>query len=109
VEATLERLLRERKKLIARVDALDADIRVEKEKRREELLRELAVLGVPDAMARRRPAGGIRETPRIKREQACRVCGFKTTPPHDTRSHRRQTAKQPFSDAELAGKNLARA
>jgi len=50
--------------LVARVGALDADIRAEKEKRRDELLRELAALGVPDAKARRRPAAGPR-TPSV--------------------------------------------
>ncbi len=108
-ESALERLLKEREELVARVDALDAEIRSAKEQRREALLRELAALGISDTKPRRRPAGRAREEIRIKRQHACRLCGFTTIPPHDARSHRGQKPKRPFSDDELARKALARA
>lgn len=41
-------------------------------------------------------------------DQDCPVCGFHTDPPHDRRSHRSQTVKAPFTDAELAAKGLRR-
>jgi DNA repair exonuclease SbcCD ATPase subunit len=109
MEGTLESLLKERDELVARLDALDADIRAAKERRRQELLRELEALGLSDGRTGRRPGTRTRESARARKKQACRVCGFTTAPPHDARSHRHQKTNRPFSDAELAEKKLVRA
>lgn len=36
----------------------------------------------------------------------CPVCEYATNPPHDKRSHRAQTRKKPFTDAELAERGM---
>ncbi len=41
-------------------------------------------------------------------DQDCPVCGYQTDPPHDRRSHRSQTIKAPFTEAELVAKGLKR-
>ena len=38
--------------------------------------------------------GAVRDAP-------CKVCGFKTSPPHDRRAHRSQRKKRAFTVAEL--------
>jgi hypothetical protein len=81
--------------------------------RAEEAINELAALGFEYALVE--PA---RETPRRPRtarkgsapdhhpKGACPICEFATNPPHDKRSHRSQTRKKPFTDAELAEKRM---
>lgn len=59
------------------------------------------VLTEPGAQAGTRRA--VNHTPSDK---ACSVCGYKTNPPHNSRSHRAQSNKAPFSDAELKEKGL---
>ena len=55
----------------------------------------------------KKPNGG-RKAARILKDAPCSLCGFKTNPPHDNRTHRMQSdTKQPFSDAELATLGLA--
>ena len=39
----------------------------------------------------------------------CGYCHFKTIPPHDKRSHRTQTKKRPFTDAELKELGMVKA
>jgi len=39
----------------------------------------------------------------------CPICQYATTPPHDKRSHRAQTKKKPFTDAELEQRSMERA
>jgi hypothetical protein len=50
------------------------------------------------------PAKGQRT---IKAE-ACPICEFQTSPPHDGRTHRSQKKKGPFSAAELKEKGLVK-
>jgi DNA-binding protein H-NS len=40
--------------------------------------------------------------------EACPICHFQTTPPHDGRAHRYQKDKAPLSAAELKDKGLAK-
>jgi hypothetical protein len=50
-----------------------------------------------------------RKKVRVMKDAPCSVCGFKTNPPHDNRTHRMQGGtKQSFTDAELAALGLAR-
>ena len=67
------------------------------------------VLIEPPKKSHPKPApgeGGVRAraTPRVM----CPICGFDTAPQHDRRSHRHQTPKAPFSDAELTARGLSR-
>ena len=39
----------------------------------------------------------------------CPICEYATNPPHDKRSHRAQTRKKPFTDAELGQRGIERA
>ena len=48
----------------------------------------------------RRPASPDRE---------CQICRFKTIPSHDSRKHRSQAVKKPFTDAELHDMGLQKA
>ena len=50
---------------------------------------------------------GRKGTRQVK-DAPCKVCGFKTSPPHDARAHRTQTKKRPFTDEELQAKGLTR-
>ena len=48
-------------------------------------------------------------TPGAKRQSKggpCPICNFTTDPPHDKRAHRSQQVKAPFTDEELAARNL---
>ncbi len=50
----------------------------------------------------RKRTRGVKDAP-------CSVCGFKTNPPHDNRTHRMQGGtRQPFTDTELGALGLAR-
>ncbi|MDQ6868508.1 MAG: hypothetical protein M3178_08915 [Pseudomonadota bacterium] len=51
---------------------------------------------VPEKMVRHKPSG------------ICPICTWATTPAHDKRSHRQQTIKAPFSEAELSKRGLTR-
>jgi hypothetical protein len=39
----------------------------------------------------------------------CPICEYATNPPHDKRSHRAQTRKKAFTDAELEQRSMKRA
>jgi hypothetical protein len=47
-------------------------------------------------------------TKRVMKGEPCKICGFKTTPPHDARLHRGQKTKKPLTAHELAEKGLAK-
>jgi hypothetical protein len=38
----------------------------------------------------------------------CKICSFRTTPAHDSRTHRGQSKKTPFTSQELAERGLRR-
>ena len=96
----IKKLDEERTKLLesAKADALA---------RAEEAINELTALGFDYELAE--PA---RETarkglvPDHHPKGTCPICEYATKPPHDKRSHRSQTKKKPFTDAELAERNL---
>ena len=49
---------------------------------------------------------GSRVGTRGVKDAPCPICGFKTNPPHDKRSHRTQEPKKPFTEAELKAKGM---
>ncbi|MGI9570251.1 MAG: hypothetical protein ACR2PH_11055 [Desulfobulbia bacterium] len=49
---------------------------------------------------------GSRVGTRKPADIACPICLFKTTPPHDRRSHRSQSSKKAFSQKELLTRGL---
>jgi hypothetical protein len=81
--------------------------------RAEEAIRELTALGFEYELAE--PVRETARKPRTARKGSapdhhpkgtCPICEFATTPPHDKRSHRAQTKKKPFTDAELSEKGM---
>jgi hypothetical protein len=81
--------------------------------RAEEAIGELTALGFEYELteygaktkAKPRKAGArkaIDHTPK----GTCPICEYATNPPHDKRSHRSQTKKKPFTDAELAERGM---
>ena len=109
MEGTFAGLMKEREELAERLRTLDAAIDEARERRRSELLKELEEPGVaaraPGARLPARAPSGAR---RRKQDAPCRVCGYRTVPPHDGRNHRGQDPKRPFSDAELAARGLSK-
>jgi hypothetical protein len=102
----IKKLDEERTKLLesAKADALA---------RAEEAINELTALGFDYELAER--ARGTAHKTRTARKASapnhhpkgtCPICEYATKPPHDKRSHRAQTRKKPFTDAELAERNL---
>lgn len=69
-----------------------------------ELQDQLRALGVREGT---RPAGKSKGAGTVG-DKPCSVCGFKTTPPHDSRSHRSQKSKKPFTKEELDARNLTK-
>jgi hypothetical protein len=81
--------------------------------RAEEAINELIGLGFEYEIVE--PARGTTRKPRTARKASapdhtpkgtCPICEYATNPPHDKRSHRAQTRKKPFTDAELAEKGM---
>jgi DNA repair exonuclease SbcCD ATPase subunit len=108
VEIDLGTLVKEREELRSRLEALEDQIRAAKEQRRQELLRELAALGFSASPSRPESAVRVAAKKGRRTDDPCRVCGFKTTPLHDARSHRGQNPQRPFSDDELARRNFVK-
>jgi hypothetical protein len=105
----IKKLDEERAKLLesAKSDALA---------RAEEAINELNALGfdyglVEPARATARKTRTARKgmVPDHHPKGTCPICEYATKPPHDKRSHRAQTRKKPFTDAELAERNLVKA
>jgi hypothetical protein len=102
----IKKLDEERAKLLesAKTDALA---------RAEEAINELTALGFDYELTE--AAGETARKTRIVRKGlvpdyhpkgTCPICEYATKPPHDKRSYRSQTKKKPFTDAELAERNL---
>jgi hypothetical protein len=102
----LKKLDEERTKLLegAKADALA---------RAEEAINELIALGFAYELAE--PARTTARKPTTARKGSapdhhpkgtCPICEYATNPPHDSRSHRAQTRKKPFTDAELSEKGM---
>ena len=56
----------------------------------------------------RKKASGATAKAKGAKAEACPICGFQTTPPHDRRTHRYQKKKAPLSAAELKEKGLTK-
>lgn len=97
----LKKLDEQRAKLLdkAKADAL---------KKAEAAISELNDLGFNFELVERarKAASGSRTGSRKPKDEPCPICGFKTEPPHDKRSHRTQEPKRPFTDAELKQRNM---
>jgi hypothetical protein len=102
----IKKLDDERAKLLesAKADALA---------RAEEAINELTALGFDYELVE--PARATARKPRTARKGSapdhhpkgtCPICEYATSPPHDKRSHRAQTKKKPFTDAELSEKGM---
>ena len=53
-----------------------------------------------------RKAATTRKTIDHSPKGTCPICQYATNPPHDKRSHRAQTRKKPFTDAELTERRM---
>jgi len=78
-----------------------------------EAIEELNALGFhysisEGARSARQPRAGGTTAKRQPSGAACPICGFKTEPPHDRRTHRTQEPKRAFNDAELKEKGLVK-
>jgi hypothetical protein len=102
----LKKLDEERTKLLesGKADALA---------RAEEAISELTALGFDYELVEPARATARKPTPARKASGPdhhprgmCPICGWATNPPHDKRSHKSQTKKKPFTDAELAAKGM---
>ena len=102
----IKKLDEERAKLLesAKSDALA---------RAKEAINELTALGfdyelVEPAKETARKTRTVRKrmVPDHHPKGTCPICEYATKPPHDKRSHKSQTKKKPFTDAELAERNL---
>ncbi len=102
----IKKLDEERAKLLesAKADALA---------RAEEAINELTALGFDYELveptrktAPRKTTTARKSAPDHHPKGTCPICDYATKPPHDKRSHRTQTRKKAFTDAELAERNL---
>jgi hypothetical protein len=50
----------------------------------------------------------VQRRSRTLKHAPCKICGFRTSRPHDARAHRGQTKKTPFTRKELAERGLRR-
>ena len=55
-----------------------------------------------------RKAAGTRKATATIEVGACPICGFRTSPPHDGRTHRSQDPKKAFTTAQLKAKGLSK-
>jgi hypothetical protein len=80
----------------------------------EKAVAELNKLGfhyrlVEGSSTARAPRKAASQAPkRQARDLPCPICNFKTTPPHDGRTHRSQKSKKPFTVEELMEKGLTK-
>lgn len=56
-----------------------------------------------ESVSKGRKASGIK---RPMKDGPCPICKFKTDPLHDARAHRSQEKKKPFTQAELAEREM---
>jgi hypothetical protein len=101
--ARIRELDDEKSKLIesAKSEALD---------RAKQAVADLDALGFAYSLAQAsvaKKAVGRKAMGRIRSDNPCRICGFRTNPPHDARKHRFSKAKKrPFSAKELTDLGL---
>lgn len=102
--------------LIARRDEAAKSLQVieefiegKKTERANELMAELKALGLNPRLGNEVKAPKADKQVRTKKDEPCKVCGFKTTPIHDSRAHRSQNPKKAFTTEELKARNLHKA
>jgi hypothetical protein len=116
----IERLDREKAKLEDEKTKLMESARAEALATAEEAVRDLGKVGLMYDLVKReesqegkrgesqtRKAGG-KGVKRPMGDKPCPICKFKTNPLHDSRKHRSQKEKQPFTEAELKKFALSR-
>jgi hypothetical protein len=99
---------------VARIKELDAEkskliesAKSEALERAKQAVSDLTALGFSYKLTQvsvgRRAMGGIPDAP-------CKICGFRTSPPHDARKHRfsSKAKKRPFNAKELADMGMRR-
>jgi hypothetical protein len=97
---------------IARIKELDAertklieDAKKEALARAQQAVADLNALGFAYSLTQ--VSVGRKGTGRIPADNPCRICGFRTNPPHDARRHRFSKAKKrAFNAKELANLGL---
>jgi hypothetical protein len=105
------------KDLISRIKELDAertklldDAKKEALTRAQQAIGDLNALGFSYILAQAsaaRKSAGRKATGHIPADSPCRICGFRTNPPHDARRHRFSKAKKrPFNAKELTDLGL---
>jgi hypothetical protein len=102
------------KSAIQRIKELDAERATIFDQAKEEALEkakvavsELNALGLHYTLtAGKQAKAGSAKVKRAITAEACPICEFKTSPPHDGRTHRSQKKKGPFSAAELKERGL---
>jgi hypothetical protein len=67
---------------------------------------ELTEIGKEHKPARKARATAARTKIDHRPRGTCPICEYATSPPHDKRSHRMQTKKKPFTDAELSERGM---
>jgi hypothetical protein len=99
---------------IARIKELDAertkllnDAKKEALSRAQQAVSELNALGFSYSLVAKK-AAGRKAVGGIPADQPCRICGFRTNPPHDARKHRfsPKARKRAFNAKELADLGL---
>jgi hypothetical protein len=78
--------------------------------RAQQALADLNALGFAYSLTQAslaKKAVGRKAVGRISRDNPCRICGFRTNPPHDARKHRFSKAKKrPFNVKEITDLGL---
>jgi hypothetical protein len=102
---------------VARIKELDAEraklidaAKTEALARAQDAISDLNALGFAYSLAQAsvaKKAVGRKAVGRIPSDNPCRICGFRTKPPHDARKHRFSKAKKrPFNAKELTDLGL---
>jgi hypothetical protein len=103
---------------IARIKELDAEkskliesAKSEALERAKQAVADLNALGFAYSLAPvAKKAVGRKAVGQIPSDNPCRICGFRTNPPHDARKHRFSKAKKrPFNVKELTDLGLRKA
>jgi hypothetical protein len=112
--------IEEIKQLKAQVESMTEQAKAEAIATAREAIEVLRELGIDndtilkDLGFRARSAPKAPKAPKAKdggtgpKDEPCRICIFRTDPPHDARSHRGQSKKRPFTLEELEEKGLTK-
>ena len=93
-------------KLQAQIDDLREKAKDEAVKKVRAALEQLNALGFHFELSEK---GAKKKATKPMKDAVCSVCGFKTSPPHDPRTHKAQGSdKKPFTKKELEERGLAK-